>query len=67
MPAMSLSIQTTTARIGRAIKRRMADDVVGNPLHEAWSADGEPVERISPEENAKRGDSRLVVPHSRSR
>jgi hypothetical protein len=45
-----------------------AESVVGNPLHEAWTADGEPLERTSPDEMAKSCSARhLIVPHSRSR
>lgn len=49
-------------------RRLFAESVVGNPLHEAWTAGGEPLERITPSELAKSGAARhLVVPHSRSR
>ncbi len=42
--------------------------VLGNPLHEAWNADGEPLERMTPSELAKSSASRhIVVPHSRGR
>lgn len=53
----------------RAFAQRVfAEDVVGNPLHEAWTADGEPLERVTPGELARSGTSRhLVVPHSRGR
>jgi hypothetical protein len=45
-----------------------AEPVVGNPLHEAWTANGEPLDRMSPDELAKSCASHyLVVPHSRSR
>jgi hypothetical protein len=44
------------------------EPVYGNPLHEAWSADGEPLERLTPDQHAKSATSRrVIVPHSRSR
>lgn len=53
----------------RKLKGFFADhSVLGNPLHEAWSADGEPLERMNPNEVSKRNASRhIVVPHNRSR
>ena len=55
----------------RALARRLfawQAHMVGNPLYEAWTADGEPLERMTPTELAKSSMSRhLIVPHSRSR
>ena len=35
--------------------------VLGNPLHEAWSADGEPLERMTPDALAKCGGARYLI------
>jgi hypothetical protein len=49
-------------------RKLLSESVVGNPLHEAWTADGKPLERVSPAEQAKSCASRhVVVPHSRGR
>lgn len=55
--------------VWRAFAHRLfAADVVGNPSHEAWTADGEPLERMTPEQLAKSCASRhIVVPHNRGR
>ena len=40
--------------------------LLGNPLHEAWTADGEPLERLSPAEVAQACTSRyLIMPPNR--
>ncbi|BCX05499.1 MAG: hypothetical protein KatS3mg053_3437 [Candidatus Roseilinea sp.] len=72
VPAPSISIKSRIAVAWRAITRKLcalsADDVAGNPLHEAWTADGEPLDRMTPTELARSRTSRhLVVPHSRGR
>lgn len=53
----------------RAFTRSLfAESIVGNPLHEAWTADGEPLERMSPGELAKSSATHhLIVPHSGGR
>lgn len=57
----------------RAFWRRIAhalvgEPVYGNPLHEAWSADGEPLERLTPQQLAGAARVReVIVPHNRSR
>lgn len=71
-PAPSISIKSRIAVAGRAFARKLCalstDDVAGNPLHEAWTADGEPLERMTPSELARASTSRhLIVPHSRGR
>jgi hypothetical protein len=67
--AAQSAIGSRAASVWRKLTRRLfAESVVGNPLHEAWTADGEPLERMSPDEMAKsRAMHHLVVPHSRSR
>jgi hypothetical protein len=60
-PAQSPSITSLGSRLRQAVTRLFADSVVGNPLHEAWTADGEPLERVSPAELAA---SRRVHPLS---
>lgn len=50
-----------SSRVLRAIARLFADPVVGNPLHEAWTADGEPIERLSPATCARSRQSRFAV------
>jgi hypothetical protein len=68
-PAPSVSLMSRVANMRRRITRSLfADDVVGNPLHEAWTADGQPLERMTPEQLAKSCASRhIVVPHSQGR
>ncbi len=68
-PAPAISIKTRASGAWRRFTRSMfAEPMVGNPLHEAWSADGEPLERMTPEQMAKSSASRyLVVPHNRGR
>ncbi len=42
--------------------------IYGDPRYEAWTADGEPIERVSPAQAANDQQSRyLIVPHGRSR
>lgn len=68
LPAVRHHIQKRVSWVKARVKARFADDVVGNLLHEAWRADGEPLERISHQAFAKRNRSRyLIVPHNRSR
>jgi hypothetical protein len=56
------------SRVRRALAGLFAAPIVGNPLHEAWTADGEPLERVSPDAMAKSRASRhLIVPHNRGR
>jgi hypothetical protein len=70
--ASTVSIKLRISATRRAFTRRLcklfAGDVVGNPLHEAWTADGEPLERMTPADSVKSCTSRhLIVPHSRGR
>ncbi len=48
--------------------QRFAKTIVGNPLHEAWTVTGEPLERMSHDELVKSYPSRyLIIPHGRGR
>jgi len=52
----------------KVIRKRFSEPVRGNPLHEAWTADGEPLERLTPSELAQSNPTWLfIVPHNRSR
>ena len=68
-PATRVSIQTRGSDLWHSFTRKLfGEPVLGNPLHEAWSADGEPLDRMTPEQLAKSSASRyLVVPHNRGR
>ena len=67
--AQRMAVRVRMSHLWRAfIRRTFPVQVVGNPLHEAWSADGEPLERMRPEQLAKTNPTRyLIVPHSRGR
>lgn len=67
--ARRISIGAGIAHMWHALIHRLFPiRVVGNPLYEAWTADGEPLERMTPEQVAKSCASRyVVVPHSRGR
>jgi hypothetical protein len=42
--------------------------IYGDPRYEAWTADGEPLDRMTPQEYAQLQPSRhLIVPHGRAR
>jgi hypothetical protein len=61
--------QVVTAALIRARwAPRDADRIYGNPLHEAWHADGEPLDRQTPAQSARATSSRfIIVPHGRGR
>ena len=67
--ALRISIRESATDVLRHITRTLfRAQVLGNPLHEAWTADGEPLERMTPVDLAKQCTSRtLIVPHSRGR
>jgi hypothetical protein len=67
--APTASIKSRATSAWRNLARSLfTEQMVGNPLHEAWTASGEPLERMCPDELAKSHVSRyLVVPHSRGR
>ena len=49
-----------------ALRKLFGSPLPGNPLHEAWTADGEPLERLSPAEVAQACTSRyLIMPPNR--
>jgi hypothetical protein len=43
------------------LRKLLPAQVLGNPLHEAWSADGEPLERMTPNELAKSNAARYPI------
>ncbi|NJM40614.1 MAG: hypothetical protein HC853_07505 [Anaerolineae bacterium] len=43
------------------LRKLLPAPVLGNPLHEAWSADGEPLERMTPSELAKSNAARYPI------
>jgi hypothetical protein len=52
----------------RRLQARRRNVIYGNPLHEAWDADGEPLDRETPAQHARHVSSRyLVTPHGLSR
>ena len=63
------SLKTHLAKVWHTIVGDMfAETIVGNPLYEAWTVSGEPLERMSHSELVKTYPSRyLIIPHSRGR
>jgi hypothetical protein len=47
--------------VGRWLRGLLPAPVLGNLLHEAWSADGEPLERMTPKALAKSGATRYFI------
>ncbi len=68
-PIQAISIKVRALGAWRRFTHHLfAEQVVGNPLHEAWTDGSEPRERMTPSELAKSSSTRyLVVPHSRGR
>jgi hypothetical protein len=67
--ARSIAPGKSLSNIWRAVNRKLFPvQVVGNPLHEAWTVEGEPIERMTPQAMAKASTSQhLVLPHNRGR
>jgi hypothetical protein len=65
--ALLVSIRShANAAKRRALRKLFGPPVLGNPLHEAWSVDGEPLERMTPDQLAKKSPTRyLIAPHNR--